>query len=124
MQLKKPGDNEGDDLISIGYMGSESHTPDLATIAPALLKILNKYQDKIRLEVYGTPLPESLQGQAGVSWHPTPTNIYTEFVKFFQGLNFDLVIAPLADISSTARAVSNSSKQRHRAPASIAGSRL
>ena len=96
-QLKKPGDNEGDDLISIGYMGSESHTPDLATITPALLKILNKYQDKIRLEVYGTPLPESLKGQAGVSWHPTPTNIYTEFVKFFQGLNFDLVIAPLAD---------------------------
>ena len=78
-------------------MGSNSHTPDLSIIASVLQELLAAYEGKLKLEVWGTPLPSELQGVEGVSWHPSPTNIYTDFVKFFQTLEFDFVIAPLAD---------------------------
>lgn len=89
---KQPGE-----LLTIGYMGSNSHTPDLAMIESVLRNLLSKYENKIRLEVWGTPLPDGLRKSKDVFWHPAPTNVYTEFVRYFQTLNFDLVIAPLAD---------------------------
>jgi len=66
-------------------------------IESVLRKLLSKYENKIRLEVWGTPLPDGLRELKDVFWHPAPTNVYTNFVKYFQTLNFDLVIAPLAD---------------------------
>ena len=96
-QLKPPVQKSSDEVITIGYMGSNSHTPDLSIVASVLRELLTKYERKLKLEVWGTPLPGELQDVEGVSWHPSPTNIYTDFVKFFQTLDFDLVIAPLAD---------------------------
>ncbi|HBG59264.1 MAG TPA: hypothetical protein DDW97_00615, partial [Anaerolineaceae bacterium] len=96
-QLKEPIQKESDEPIVLGYMGSNSHTPDLGIIEPVLRDLLSKYKGKLKLEVWGTPLPDGLQGFEGVLWHPSPTNVYTDFVEFFQSLKFDLVIAPLAD---------------------------
>lgn len=96
-QLKPPVQKSPDDVIIIGYMGSNSHTPDLSIVASVLRELLSLYEGKLKLEVWGTPLPEGLQGITGVHWHPSPTNIYAGFVNLFQTLDFDLVIAPLAD---------------------------
>ena len=96
-QLKQPVQKTAIEEITIGYMGSNSHTPDLIIIASLLRELLARYEGKLKLEVWGTPLPEALQNIEGVFWHPSPTNVYTDFVKFFQTLEFDLVIAPLAD---------------------------
>ncbi len=96
-QFKQPVRKASDATVTIGYMGSDSHTPDLSIIASVLRELLAAYEGKLKLEVWGTPLPSELQGVEGVSWHPSPTNIYTDFVKFFQTLEFDFVIAPLAD---------------------------
>ena len=96
-QLKKPIQKESDEPLVLGYMGSNSHTPDLEIIEPVLRDLLSKYNGKITLEVWGTPLPDGLKGLEGVLWHPSSTNVYTDFVEFFQSLKFDLVIAPLAD---------------------------
>jgi glycosyltransferase involved in cell wall biosynthesis len=95
--LRAPRDSSNDQLVRIGYMGSNSHTPDLALIASALIDILEKYDGKVQLDVWGTPLPEKLSDVEGINWYPSPTNNYRDFVKFFQTLDFDIAIAPLAD---------------------------
>ena len=97
--LKAPQDSSDNQSVRIGYMGSNSHTPDLALIAPVLKEILKKYDGKVQLEVWGTPLPEELSDVEGINWYPSPTNYYKKFVKFFQTLEFDIAIAPLADNS-------------------------
>lgn len=97
LQFKAPTLKGSDQVLTIGYMGSNSHTPDLAIVASVLQELLAKYDGRLRIEVWGTPLPGELQDCQGVTWHSTPTNVYAEFVKFFQKLEFDLVIAPLSD---------------------------
>jgi glycosyltransferase involved in cell wall biosynthesis len=95
--LKAPNHSSDDRLLKIGYMGSNSHTPDLALVAPVLKEILKNDEGKVQVDIWGTPLPEELNGVEGVNWHPSPTNVYKDFVKFFQTLEFDIAIAPLAD---------------------------
>ena len=96
-ELRPPKQKKPGKPLTIGYMRSNSHTPDLAIVAPALRKLLSQYEGRLKLEVWGTPIPEELEGVKHISWHPSPSNIYIEFVKFFQTLQFDLVIAPLVD---------------------------
>ena len=95
--LRTPRDSINDRLLRIGYMGSNSHTPDLALVTPVLKEILKKYEGKVQVDIWGTPLPEGLNGVEGVNWHPSPTNVYKDFVKFFQTIDFDIAIAPLVD---------------------------
>jgi glycosyltransferase involved in cell wall biosynthesis len=95
--LKAPNHSSDDRLLKIGYMGSNSHTPDLALVAPVLKEILKNDEGKVQVDIWGTPLPEELNGVEGVNWHPSPTNVYKDFVKFFQTLEFDIAIAPLVD---------------------------
>jgi len=85
------------DIVTIGYMGSNSHTPDLELIAPALAAIAEKYKGRFKLIVWGTPLPDGLKSFSWVEWQPSPTNVYVDFAKFFQTQNADIFIAPLAD---------------------------
>jgi glycosyltransferase involved in cell wall biosynthesis len=95
--LKAPKDSLNDQFVKIGYMGSNSHTPDLALIAPVIKEIVQKYTPKVQVDIWGTPLPEELTGVEGVNWYPSPTNVYKDFVNFFQSLEFDIAITPLAD---------------------------
>jgi len=83
--------------VIIGYMGSSSHKPDLATIAPVLVELLAKYGERLRLNVWGTELPEILNDNPQVSWIPSPTNNYREFVAYFQQQEVDIFVAPLED---------------------------
>ncbi|MEL7626161.1 MAG: rhamnan synthesis F family protein [Anaerolineaceae bacterium] len=96
-RIQTPKQTTPDEQLTIGYIGSNSHTPDLETIAPVLRNLLSKYQGNLKLEVWGTPLPEGLQDAENINWHPSPTNNYVNFVNFFQTCQFDLVIAPLAN---------------------------
>lgn len=81
--------------LTIMYMGTDSHTPDLEGIAPALLHLLDKYQGKLMVRVIGTPLPQSLTARPDVTFEPAPNNIYTAFVEYFLNQTTDIFIAPL-----------------------------
>lgn len=81
--------------LTIMYMGTDSHTPDLEGIAPALLHLLDKYQGKLMVRVIGTPLPQSLTARPDVTFEPAPNNVYTAFVENFQNQKADIFIAPL-----------------------------
>jgi len=52
--LRTPRDSINDPLLRIGYMGSNSHTPDLALVAPVLKEILKKYEGKVQVDIWGT----------------------------------------------------------------------
>lgn len=93
----QPPKEEVPEILTIGYMGSDSHTPDLDSISQALIDLMAKYKDKLKFKVWGTPLPESLKDLAGVDWQPSPSSVYVDFVEFFQKQSVDIFIAPLVD---------------------------
>jgi lipopolysaccharide biosynthesis protein len=85
------------DRVTIGYMGSASHTPDLEMITPVLVELLAKYGDRLRLHIWGTELPEKLRNNPQVTHTPAASNNYREFAAYFQQQEADIFIAPLAD---------------------------
>ncbi len=95
-QLREPKVRK-DGPLTIGFMGSNSHTPDLDIIAPVIKSLLVKHENKLTFKVIGTPLPSSLEGTQGVEWQASPSNTYVDFAKFFQTQDFDIFIAPLAE---------------------------
>lgn len=93
----EPPVTKDQDIITVGYMGSNSHTPDLDMISSALITLAKKYKGKLKFKIWGTPLPESLKDLPGVDWQPSPTNVYVDFVEYFQTQMADIFIAPLSD---------------------------
>jgi glycosyltransferase involved in cell wall biosynthesis len=86
---------EGDPLV-IGYMGGNSHGPDLESILPALEAVLEKHGN-IQLHFYGLQPPDALQGHNQVIWTPVESNSYAEFAAHFSSQRWDIFIAPLKD---------------------------
>jgi glycosyltransferase involved in cell wall biosynthesis len=83
--------------LTIGYMGSLSHRPDLDYITPILLELINLYPERIQLHFWGTQPPVKLVGLPQVRWTSNYFFSYTEFAEFFQSQTADIFIAPLAD---------------------------
>ena len=96
LRLPKIESEEGKPLV-IGYMGSNSNTPDLELIAPVLMELIQRYQGKIRIQIWGTEPPESLRILPAVTWTPCPSNNYQKFAQYFQTQTADIFIAPLVD---------------------------
>jgi GT2 family glycosyltransferase/glycosyltransferase involved in cell wall biosynthesis len=97
-QLRKP---ELDDVqkkpLIIGYMGSESHIPDIEYIAPVLLELLNDDQHDLMFYFWGAKPPVSMANYPQVKWIPAVSYIYTDFAAYFQTQYADIFIAPLVD---------------------------
>lgn len=96
-QLHPPVKKEKSAILKLGYMGGETHQPDLEMLIPILQAICNKYPQRVQLHFYGIKPPESLQQYAPVQWTPVKTYDYAAFVADFQTNQFDLVVAPLGD---------------------------
>lgn len=92
-----PKSREQKDYLTIGYMGGDSHKPDLEWIAPVLLKISNEYCERIHFHFYGVKPPELLDQSDFVHWTPIKTYNYQEFAVDFQKMDVDIFIAPLID---------------------------
>lgn len=83
--------------VTIGYMGTNTHQADLATVAPLLEKLLERYGNHLSLRFWGAGPPERLRSHAGVEWQPIQMHSYAEFAAYFSQKNCDLFIAPLID---------------------------
>ncbi len=83
--------------IIIGYMGTESHRPDLITILPALLELERRYPGRISYRFWGIEPPAELASHSEVEWPARLTTRYADFVEYFQSQSADIVISPLAD---------------------------
>lgn len=90
--------NKNKDKIVVGYMGTPTHDRDFMIILPAIKKILNKYNDKIKLEILGALSDKRLliflpnTGEVNIQGN-------TEYTKFMKWMNenifWDFAIAPL-----------------------------
>jgi processive 1,2-diacylglycerol beta-glucosyltransferase len=83
--------------IVIGYMGGNSHVPDIDTILQALIKISKKYGKSVLFKFWGLRPPSKLYKQKNSEWIPLNEWNYTKFATYFVKQECDFLIAPLAD---------------------------
>lgn len=96
--LRPPKDTLAtEDTVTIGYMGTASHLPDIEYLTPVLRKLLEKYAGKVHLRFWGVEPPSPLRDMPNVKWEQTYLPNYKQFVEYFQTQTADLVIAPLED---------------------------
>jgi glycosyltransferase involved in cell wall biosynthesis len=83
--------------VVIGYMGSNTHQPDLATLTPLLSRLLDRYGERLKLRFWSAEPPESLRQHPQVEWVPVTLHSYAEFAAYFSTQSCDLFVAPLID---------------------------
>jgi glycosyltransferase involved in cell wall biosynthesis len=86
--------NEEPQMV-IGYFGSDSHLPDLEFISTALLNIIRRYGNQVRLRFWGCHPPAELSEHPQVYWTPLSTGNYAEYASYVQKQHCDIFIAPL-----------------------------
>jgi glycosyltransferase involved in cell wall biosynthesis len=89
--------NSSSEMLTIGYMGSYPHKPDLEYIAPVLLDLIKRYPEKLRFYFWGVQPPAQLEFLPQVEWTPWDSKSYKDFAEFFQTQSADIFIAPLVD---------------------------
>ncbi len=90
-----PGASQG--TVTIGYMGTASHTPDLEFLAPVLRRLAERYSERLRFRFWGVEPPRSLRELPAVEWTQPYLRSYREFVSYFQAQSADIAVAPLVD---------------------------
>ncbi len=83
--------------IVIGYMGGQTHLPDLLDITPSLLNVLERFGERIRYWFWGVQPPAALLDRPNVTWTPLNLLSYADFARYFSGQACDIFVAPLQD---------------------------
>ncbi len=83
------------EVISIGYMGGDSHLPDLQAIGPVILDILNSYNGMVKFTSWGLKPHPSLLKHPLVEWHSLTPGDYAAYAKYCSKQRIDIYIAPL-----------------------------
>ncbi|MHB8194001.1 MAG: glycosyltransferase [Bellilinea sp.] len=96
-KLRTPVIKKPDEPVVIGFMGTETHQPDIEYVAPALEKILKQHSEKVLIYFWGVKPARKLTDYPQVIWIPAKTYNYLEFAKYFQTQYSDIFIAPLVD---------------------------
>jgi len=89
--------NSSREMLTIGYMGTSTHKPDLGYITPALLDLIKRYPQKLRFHFWGVQPPAELESLPQVKFTPWYSSSYKDFTGFFQTQSADIFIAPLVD---------------------------
>jgi len=92
----KPSSKGGPVVIS--YMGGQTHLPDLEMVAPALIRVNEKYGNHVQFHFWGGPSPANLANYPQVEQIPFDILNYQQFVAYFSQQTCDIFIAPLRDI--------------------------
>jgi glycosyltransferase involved in cell wall biosynthesis len=85
------------DEVIIGYMGSDTHLPDLEMLTPVYQRLLDRFGNRLRLKFWAAPPPAELREHAAVEWIPVRIWSYAEFAEFFARQECDIFVAPLVD---------------------------
>ena len=85
------------EAIKVGYMGGDSHKPDLEMISKILIDVKDRYADKIGYHFYGIKPPDAILALPDTIWTPIKTYNYADFADEFQNLDVDFFLAPLVD---------------------------
>ncbi len=88
---------DGSFPVVIGFMGSESHQPDVEFITPVLLRLFGIFQKEIEVHFWGVKPSKELAAFSQVKWIPAHSYEYVDFAQHFQTQDADIFIAPLVD---------------------------
>ena len=86
--------------ITIGYIGTETHLPDLELIEGALVTVLDKFGGRVRFVAVGMSLPSAIASHPAATQLTLPRAVrknYSEFANFAAELPIAIGIAPLVD---------------------------
>ncbi len=83
-----------DDVVTIAYCGSASHAADVPLVAPALRRLLDTQQERVRVVSLGCPIP-GLQDLAGYTHYERVSA--TNYARCLSDLHVDIGLAPLLD---------------------------
>ena len=89
-----------DSVISLGYVGTATHLPDLESIQGALTTVLERFRGRARFVAVGMPLPRGLALHPAVAHVVPPRAVrksYAAFTAYVARLSIDVGIAPLTD---------------------------
>lgn len=80
------------DKVRIGWVYSQTHTPDISVVTEALKTIHETYGDRVEICIFGVthdifPFPTT----------NIPPVLYTDYPKLFTEAGIDISLAPLAD---------------------------
>ena len=89
--------NSSREILTIGYMGTYPHKPDLGYITPVLLDLIKRYPEKLRFHFWGVQPPAQFESLPQVKFTPWCSGSYKDFTEFFQTQAADIFIAPLVD---------------------------
>ena len=87
------------EALTLLFMGSSTHQPDVALVAGPLLEIAREFRQRIKFLFYGIQPPPGLAEIAQTSYQPVLTYNYRDFVKLMTNTQADVCIAPLWDNS-------------------------
>jgi glycosyltransferase involved in cell wall biosynthesis len=90
----------GNKIVTIGYVGTDTHRPDLELVEPALREVLSRRRGQTRLLSVGVPLPKGLRSGRDVELRMPPKRVrhsYRAFATYAAQLDIDVGIAPLVD---------------------------
>ena len=76
--------------ITIGYIGGPTHAADIASIAPVLVRLQQRYPGQVRLRFCGIAAPPSLARRSGVDEELLSLQDYSEYAAYMQTLSVDI----------------------------------
>lgn len=88
------------DRVTVGYVASRTHRPDLELVEEPLIGLLRQHAGRVRFVSLGVPLTPRLRREPWVEEIRPSRRIarsYAEFVRFAATLRIDVGIAPLRD---------------------------
>jgi len=86
-----------DRSITIGYMGGNSHAPDLRMIVPIVLELIERFPSKLQFHFWGIAPPAEIASLPQVTHSQLQVYDYPEFAATFQKQSADIFIAPLVE---------------------------
>jgi glycosyltransferase involved in cell wall biosynthesis len=92
-----PAKKEAEEPLTIGYMGGQSHAPDLEMLLPVLRRVLEAYPGQVALRFWGIAPPAEIGENPSVEWVPLEILDYPEFARYFSTQSCDIAVAPLVD---------------------------
>jgi glycosyltransferase involved in cell wall biosynthesis len=88
---------DADAPVVVGYMGTVTHKNDLQLVEPALVSVLNHYEGKVRLKLWGVEPVGRLINHEFVDHVSNCPGEYDLFIPFFAQQQADIFIAPLTE---------------------------
>ena len=97
-RLRKPTiSSDLDQPITIGYMGGNSHAPDLRMITPIVLELIERYPSRLQFHFLGIVPPAEIASLSQVKFVSLQNYDYPKFAAAFQKQSANIFIAPLVE---------------------------